>query len=183
MRKRYYSESEKNALLRDWKTQKSVLAELGEDTSKYVRRLVAKHTNTSLAILQKLACDPEETVRIEVAKNMTIDKRIMDILAKDKSEFVIEALASNINITKPVIDALCVESKFPTVYFGVKMKLAGNVKTPKTILARLAKEELPTIKMAVVQNVNTDVETLRLLATDIDPEVAQYAQLRIIGMK
>lgn len=183
MKKRYYSMSEKNALLRDWRTEKGVLADLSEDTNKYVRRLVAKHTNTSLSVLQKLANDPEATVKIEVARNPIIDKRIMEILSTDKDEFVLEALASNVNIIKPVIDKLYSEKEVYNVSLGIKIKLAGNVKTPKTVLERLAQEDLPVIKLAVVKNLNTDVQTLRILASDKDEEIANYAQLRIIGMK
>ena len=168
------------------------LATLAVDPVFWVREQVATNDNTSGELLNRLAGDevasvrlatgfrremPESVLRMlaqdddpEFRKNLareTSSSDLLDLFARDADEEVRKAVTANLILPDGVMATLvndeCVD---------VRVALAQRTSSfEEEVLAKLAGDENPQVRLTVASNWWTPTDKLRVLAEDGDPEV------------
>ena len=78
-------------------TDPKILDELSKDEDFYVRRCVARNSNTTSETLDYLSSDEDSDVRCYVARNPNTTSEILDYLSKDENSGVRYWVAQNHN--------------------------------------------------------------------------------------
>ncbi|MCL1475589.1 DUF2336 domain-containing protein [Argonema antarcticum] len=184
-------------------TPADVLQQLSRDTDASVRSLVASNPNTPTEILLKLGEEfpelitvnpifnmlllenPESSfVRLSLARSSTTSEETLARLSQTweaKDQEICIAIANHPNTPIHILEKLAVwyprnNEYYEDGYFlgyRVHESVALNIKTPPSLLEKLASHNSINIRIAVAKNQNTSPGILEKLAKEGDPEILQ----------
>jgi hypothetical protein len=139
-----------------------VQARLLTDTNKLVRQQLASNRDISQETMMQLAKDPDHVVKGFVISNPNTSREVLDFIARsDTDSMTLRQVARN-RRTSP--ETLAAFIGHPDE--GVRIRAAGNEKTPLEALKKAARRKEVEIRRAVAQNRSADEEILRYLADD-----------------
>ncbi len=126
-----------------------------------VRGVIAENPNAPVDLLVQLAADPEFFVRCRVAANPKTPKSILEKLARDENKAVSLWLTENPSFPEDLVDVAA--AKAAKGNHIARQILARNRRTPGRVLAELAKDIEPVVRVEVARNPSTPISTLRYL--------------------
>jgi hypothetical protein len=126
-----------------------------------VRGVIAQNPNAPVDVLDQLATDPEFFVRARVAANPKTPKSALEKLARDKNKYIFSWLTQNPNLPDDVFDYFVAKGAKGDV--NVRRFIAGDRRTPGRVLAELAKDVEPEVRVEIARNPSTPISTLQYL--------------------
>ncbi len=132
---------------------KNILNDLANHPSKYIRKIVAGHPDTSPDMLAKLAQDPIEAVRKAVTENPNTPLECLRLLTKTVKNYCLRKSIKQQYIKKQdmlisILKQLAVSSDWID-----RQEAAKNTNTPLIILEKLQEDSNEYVKMSAVNNV------------------------------
>jgi hypothetical protein len=120
------------------------LEEFSNDSSSFIRSLIAEKEKTPTHILLKLAEDKYAEVRVAVAKNSNSSANALELLANDKIHRIRELVAGHKNTSIYILEKLANNK-----YEDVRLAVAKNPNTPKYLQEKLANDKCEKIRTIV----------------------------------
>ena len=177
---------------------------MAEDGDEAVRAAVAANKKTSSKALTKLSKEKEWPTLREVARNSNTPLEIVYNLADSVNYLVDDGVLQNPNVTDEIILKLTTVSRNPAIvreilkrdslpqavfdifaghyHEDVRLMVASDIRTQDKSLAILAKDWIPSIRLAVATNPNASKDTLFILFADPDSKIHEAASKRLAQM-
>lgn len=137
----------------------------GDDVS--LREAVGANPGTPLEVLETLAGDTNWRVRQSVAGNARASATLLTKLSEDSNFLVRQNMASNPNLPPDIIERLARDRSWET-----RELIAANPSCPPVVLATLARDVYPDVRIGVLSNLNTSIDTFK----EVLDRLAQEAQ-------
>ena len=143
-------------------TDQETLRTLANHPDRFVRARVASNKHTPVDILKKLSTDPDIGVPASVASNEKTSPALLAQMIEralyggDTTSIVLSAIAANPRTPTDFLENLFVQS----VYWGVRIGLAGNPATSHKVLKKLS--ELPIEKTANIADANKEIREVAM---------------------
>jgi len=119
--------------------------------------------------LEKLSNHPRWSIRMLVAQHPNTSNDTINHMSNDNDEWVLEVVAKNPNL---LIENILKLSKHISGY--IRFNVANNKKTPSYILDILSKDKYIDVKLGVIRNKNTSIDTMTSLAKDPNDYIRSY---------
>ncbi len=172
-------------VLKNPSTPTNILEKAANSQDEKKRAAVAENPSLSKKSLEKLSKDKSENVRKSLAKNKAIDENIMNRLSKD-TDNVRKNLLENDNLQPSLLDdvtkGLVEDCDFNKKFMSnpcinpellkynadnpdscIREGVATNPNTPREIIDKLSKDNLPNVRNAAYKNPNISDSNLNAL--------------------
>lgn len=142
-------------------TSSEILIQLSQYKDKQTREKVGANSNTPLDILEKFANDKSDRIRSGVARNLSTPLEIINKLSRDPSKRVLIGIAQNPKTPEELLITLAKDTNN-----RVRCEVARNPNTPSNILEKLSEDKDDKVRKAVANNSHTPLNTLEKLSQD-----------------
>ena len=147
----------------------SLIDPLCRDADAKVRRSAANHPSATPAVLRALVSDPEKWLRLAVAAHDNTPEDALVALAADRDGAVAHDLASRESLPVAIARRVAYHP------FALRYHTAAHPSLPPSVLEELASSSIADCRRGVASNPVTQVELLRSLLGDVEPEVRNLA--------
>ncbi len=146
-----------------------------------VKRLVARHKNTSTDTLKKLSKSSSEYIIADVASNPSTPKAVLDELWKKHGDKIAYSITQNPNADVAIIISLYQKHKDASALMDkwIKANIAKNPVTPETILQELSTQDDWLILQFLIDNEKIPTALLKQLTQHRNQTASAYAKAKL----
>ncbi len=165
-------------------TPVNLLEQLAQDDNDgLVRERVALNPNTPVNLLKQLAQDNEGHIRARVALNPNTPVNLLEQLAQDNEGFVRRAVVQNpntpVNLSLEIMLKFYAKDSFNYIPSLCRLIILLHPQTPAKALTENSCSLVWLERYAIAQNLNTPLDTLKVLAKDANRIVGAAAKAHL----